>query len=69
MNETQRRQKLAEALSPENMQALCVSAEKARLKLLSRVHGGTELEVLYLAQDIERLLLLLEEFDDSRTEN
>ena len=69
MNESQRRQKLAEALSPENMQALCTSAEKARLKLLSRVYGGNELEVLYLARDIEQLMLLLEEFDDSRTEN
>ncbi len=69
MNEAQRRKQLAEALSPENMQALCVAAEKARLKLLSRVYGGNELPVLYFARDIERLMLLLEEFDDSRTEN
>ncbi len=69
MNESQRRQKLAAAISPENMQALCTTAEKARLKLLSRVYGGSELAVLDLARDIERLMLLLEEFDDSRTEN
>jgi len=69
MNESQRRQKLAAAISPENMQALCTTAEKARLKLLSRVYGGSELAVLDLMRDVEQLLELLEEFDDSRTEN
>jgi len=60
---------LAEAISPENMQALCITAEQARLKLLSRVYGGSELAVLDLMRDVEQLLELLEEFDDSRTEN
>jgi len=69
MNESQRRQKLAAAISPENMQALCTTAEKARLKLLSRVYGGSELPVLDLMRDVEQLLELLQEFDDSRTEN
>ena len=69
MNEAQRRKKLAEALSAENMQALCIAAEKARARLLSRVYGGSELAVLDLMRDVEQLLELLEEFDDSRTEN
>lgn len=34
MNEATRRKKLAEALSPENMQALCVTAGHARVTLL-----------------------------------
>ncbi len=51
------------------MQALCISAEKAREKLLSRVYGGSELAVLDLMCDVEQLLELLQEFDDSRTEN
>lgn len=69
MNEAKRRKQLAEALSPENMQALCISAEKAREKLLSRVYGGSEMAVLDLMHDVEQLLELLQEFDDSRTEN
>lgn len=69
MDEATRRRKLAEALSPTNMQALCVTAEKARLKLLSRVYGGSELAVLDLMHDVEELLIQLQDFDDSRTEN
>ena len=69
MNESQRRQRLADALSPANMQALCAEAEAARVKLLSRVHGGSEMDVLYFMHTLEDLLELLQEFDDSRTEN
>ena len=69
MNEAERRKALAEAISPENMQALCITAEKARAKLLSRVYGGSELPVLDLMHDMEQPLELLQEFDDSRTEN
>lgn len=69
MDEATRRRELAEALSPANMQALCITAEKARIKLLSRVYGGSELAVLDLMRDIEQLLEQLQEFDDSRTEN
>ena len=69
MDESQRRKQLAEAISPKNMQELCKTAEKARLKLLSRVYGGSELPVLDLMHDLEQLIILLQEFDDSRTEN
>ena len=36
---------------------------------ISRVYGGSELPVLDLMRNLEQLLELLQEFDDSRTEN
>lgn len=69
MKEAERRKKLAEMLSPENMQALCIEAKAARQKLLNRVSGCDEREVINLRISMENLLSLLDEFRDSRTEN
>ena len=41
---------------------------KARAALEARISGTTEMEVLWLMRDLDNLLQMLVEFDDTRTE-
>lgn len=69
MNEATRRRELIDALSEESLNELCIQARLAREQLARRVSGANEIEVGFLKRDVEQLLELLQEFDDSRTEN
>ncbi len=68
-NEAARRQQLVDALSDTNIAALSEQMRTARTALARRVYGGSELAVLDLMGDLERLIELLQDFDDTRTEN
>lgn len=69
MNEATRRRELIDALSEKSLNELCIQARLAREQLARRVSGANEIEVGFLRRDIEQLLELLTEFNDSRTEN
>ena len=69
MNEAQRRKQMVDALSEQALTELCQQARLAREQLARRVSGANEIEVSFLRRDLERLLELLQEFWDSRTEN
>jgi hypothetical protein len=67
--EAARRRQLVDALSDANITALSDQMRKARTALARRVYGGSELAVLDLMRDLEQLIELLQDFDDTRTEN
>lgn len=66
--EARRRQRLAAELSETKIAELATQMRKARNALEARTSGETELEVLWLRRDLNILLELLDEFDDTRTE-
>ena len=68
ITEAQRRQQLVAELSETKIIELTNQMRKARAALEARVSGGTELEVLWLMRDLDNLLQMLVEFDDTRTE-
>ena len=65
---SQRRKRLAAELSETKIAELATQMRKARNALEARTSGETELEVLWLRRDLNILLELLDEFDDTRTE-
>lgn len=67
--EAQRRQRLAAELNETKIAEFIEQMRKTKAALESRVSGATEMEVLWLMRSVEDLLILLQEFDDSRTEN
>ena len=68
ITEAQRRQQLVAELSETKIIELTNQMRKARTALEARVSGGTELDVLWLMRDLDNLLQMLVEFDDTRTE-
>ena len=68
ITEAQRRRQLAAELSDTKIAELAAQMRKARSALEARVSGVTELEVLWLMRDLESIVEMLVEFDDTRTE-
>ena len=68
LTERKRRQLLAELLSDHSLASLVTEAKQAREALLGRVSGSDERPVIDLTITIETLMIALQEFSDSRTE-